>query len=143
MELFARAEQIVDENLAFAQTARTDVADAELAQLRTAALTRAAQAGGAQTSGTATSLTVTPVQGFELTNKSAAAARVKEANDRKARPGLNDPTPIPSNNPASQYSLLEKLGTGSFGVVYKAMHNETKQIVAIKQIGAPSPPLGA
>jgi serine/threonine-protein kinase 24/25/MST4 len=30
---------------------------------------------------------------------------------------------------------MEKLGTGSFGVVYKAMHNETKQIVAIKQIG--------
>lgn len=42
---------------------------------------------------------------------------------------------MPSNNPASQYTLLEKLGTGSFGVVYKAMHNETKQIVAIKQIG--------
>ncbi|GJE84960.1 U4/U6 small nuclear ribonucleoprotein Prp31 [Phanerochaete sordida] len=51
-------------------------------KLRTAALTRAAQAGGTQTSGTATSLTVTPVQGFELTNKSAAAARVNEANDR-------------------------------------------------------------
>ncbi|KAF8076385.1 Ste20-like serine/threonine kinase [Lyophyllum atratum] len=42
--------------------------------------------------------------------------------------------PSPSNNPASQYTLLEKLGTGSFGTVYKAMHNETKQIVAIKQI---------
>ncbi|KAG6854785.1 hypothetical protein C0991_001212 [Blastosporella zonata] len=44
------------------------------------------------------------------------------------------PYPVPSNNPASQYTLLEKLGTGSFGTVYKAMHNETKQIVAIKQI---------
>ena len=43
---------------------------------------------------------------------------------------------IPSSNPASQYTLLEKLGTGSFGTVYKAIHNETKQIVAIKQIGA-------
>ncbi|EIW76112.1 STE STE20 YSK protein kinase [Coniophora puteana RWD-64-598 SS2] len=49
-------------------------------------------------------------------------------------PRLREPYPIPSNNPASQYTLLEKLGTGSFGVVYKAMHNETKQIVAIKQI---------
>lgn len=48
-----------------------------------------------------------------------------------------EPYPIPSSNPASQYTLLEKLGTGSFGVVYKAIHNETKQIVAIKQIGAP------
>ncbi|KAG2077415.1 STE STE20 YSK protein kinase [Suillus decipiens] len=45
-----------------------------------------------------------------------------------------EPHPVPSNNPASQYTLIEKLGTGSFGVVYKAMHNETKQIVAIKQI---------
>ncbi|KAH6914908.1 STE/STE20/YSK protein kinase [Coprinopsis sp. MPI-PUGE-AT-0042] len=47
---------------------------------------------------------------------------------------LKDPYPMPSSNPASQYTLLEKLGTGSFGTVYKAMHNETKQIVAIKQI---------
>ncbi|KAJ3722952.1 Ste20-like serine/threonine kinase [Lentinula raphanica] len=50
----------------------------------------------------------------------------------KTRP--REPYPIPSSNPASQYTLLEKLGTGSFGTVYKAMHNETKQIVAIKQI---------
>lgn len=46
-----------------------------------------------------------------------------------------EPYPVPSSNPASQYTLLEKLGTGSFGTVYKAMHNESKQIVAIKQIG--------
>jgi U4/U6 small nuclear ribonucleoprotein PRP31 len=49
-------------------------------KLRTAALTRAAQA--AQTSGTATSLSITPVQGFELTNRAAAEARVKAANER-------------------------------------------------------------
>jgi len=41
---------------------------------------------------------------------------------------------MPTNDPASQYTLLEKLGTGSFGTVYKAIHNDTKQIVAIKQI---------
>lgn len=41
---------------------------------------------------------------------------------------------MPSSNPASQYTLMEKLGTGSFGTVYKAMQNETRQIVAIKQI---------
>lgn len=35
---------------------------------------------------------------------------------------------------SQQYTLLEKLGTGSFGTVYKAVHNETRQIVAIKQI---------
>ncbi|EJD48435.1 Pkinase-domain-containing protein [Auricularia subglabra TFB-10046 SS5] len=44
------------------------------------------------------------------------------------------PSPMPNSDPSSQYTLLEKLGTGSFGTVYKAMHNETKQIVAIKQI---------
>ena len=65
--------------------------------------------------------------------KSPSSSPVKEAHEHRGRP--NDPIPIPSNNPASQYTLLEKLGTGSFGVVYKAMHNETKQIVAIKQIG--------
>lgn len=43
--------------------------------------------------------------------------------------------PVPNNDPSSQYTILEKLGTGSFGTVYKGMHNETKQIVAIKQIG--------
>ncbi|KAH8988625.1 Nop domain-containing protein [Lactarius akahatsu] len=48
-------------------------------RLRTAALSKAASS--AQTSGTASSLIVTPVQGFELTNR-AAAQRVKEANDR-------------------------------------------------------------
>lgn len=45
-----------------------------------------------------------------------------------------EPVPLPSSNPASQYTLQDKLGTGSFGTVYKAIHNETKQIVAIKQI---------
>ncbi|CAI2173384.1 5819_t:CDS:10 [Funneliformis geosporum] len=32
------------------------------------------------------------------------------------------------------YDLLEKLGTGSFGTVYKAIHKETNEVVAIKQI---------
>ena len=49
-------------------------------RLRTARLNSAAQSQ--QTSGTATSLTVTPVQGFQLTNKAVMAQRVKEANDR-------------------------------------------------------------
>ena len=53
----------------------------------------------------------------------------------EVKPRVREPYPVPSNNPANQYTLLEKLGTGSFGTVYKAMHNETKQIVAIKQIG--------
>lgn len=51
------------------------------------------------------------------------------------QPRANEPYSVPTNNPASQYTLLEKLGTGSFGTVYKAIHNDTKQIVAVKQIG--------
>jgi len=38
-------------------------------------------------------------------------------------------------DPSVAYTLLEKLGTGSFGTVWKASHNITKEIVAIKMIG--------
>lgn len=52
-------------------------------KLRTAALTRAgAGQSGTQTSGMATSLSVTPHQGFVLSNRAAAEARVKAANER-------------------------------------------------------------
>ncbi|EPQ27187.1 uncharacterized protein PFL1_05110 [Pseudozyma flocculosa PF-1] len=53
-----------------------------------------------------------------------------------AGPSASSPTrPVVSGAQLSeQYALLEKLGTGSFGTVYKGMHKETKQIVAIKQI---------
>lgn len=53
----------------------------------------------------------------------------------ESQPRLLGPCLVPSTNPASQYTLLEELGMGSFGTVYKAMHNDTKQIVAVKQIG--------
>ena len=72
-----------------------------------------------------------------LDSQSPASHRAEQITPTRA------PYPVLSANPASQYTLLEKLGTGSFGTVYKAMHNETKQIVAIKQIGMSnlSPPL--
>lgn len=38
------------------------------------------------------------------------------------------------SDPSAAYTLLEKLGTGSFGTVWKASDNKTKQIVAIKMI---------
>ncbi|CAG8826381.1 25488_t:CDS:2, partial [Racocetra persica] len=37
-------------------------------------------------------------------------------------------------DPDEEYTLLEKLGTGSFGTVYKSINNDTKKVVAIKQI---------
>ncbi|KAJ7507811.1 kinase-like domain-containing protein [Mycena galericulata] len=63
-----------------------------------------------------------------------APKRPKSPSSAEQQTRPREPYPIPSSNPASQYTLLEKLGTGSFGTVYKAMHNDTKQIVAIKQI---------
>jgi Protein kinase domain len=71
-----------------------------------------------------------PMKPNTLTRSPSSSPQTSEA---KSRP--REPCPIPSTNPSSQYTLLEKLGSGSFGTVYKAMHNETKQIVAIKQIG--------
>ncbi|KZT60719.1 Pkinase-domain-containing protein, partial [Calocera cornea HHB12733] len=44
------------------------------------------------------------------------------------------PSPSPHTDPATQYTLLEKLGTGSFGTVYKALHVTSNEVVAIKQI---------
>lgn len=37
-----------------------------------------------------------------------------------------------SKNPSKDYKLLEVVGRGKFGTVHKAIHTETKQVVAIK-----------
>ena len=51
----------------------------------------------------------------------------------KEVPQFSDVLSIPSN-PEDLFTLLYPIGTGGFGKVYKAMHNSTNQIFAIKII---------
>jgi serine/threonine-protein kinase 24/25/MST4 len=39
-----------------------------------------------------------------------------------------------SEGAAGQFQVLEELGSGSFGVVYKAIERSTGEIVAIKHV---------
>jgi serine/threonine protein kinase len=38
---------------------------------------------------------------------------------------------------AARYQMLEELGSGSFGVVYKAIERATGEIVAVKHVSLP------
>jgi serine/threonine protein kinase len=40
---------------------------------------------------------------------------------------------------AAQYQMLEELGSGSFGVVYKAIERKTGEIVAVKHVRFSNP----
>lgn len=41
---------------------------------------------------------------------------------------------LPRRGSMDKYQKIEKLGEGTYGVVYKAQHKQTKQIVALKRI---------
>ncbi|KAL7276184.1 kinase that interacts with cdc31p [Rhizina undulata] len=56
------------------------------------------------------------------------ALRVKENSEKAVRKEMSD---VPPEVP---YSVLELVGKGSFGSVFKGIHNETKQIVAVKSL---------
>ena len=53
--------------------------------------------------------------------------------NKKEVPVFSDVLSIPSN-PEDLFTLLYQIGRGGFGKVYKAIHNSTNQIFAIKII---------
>ncbi|SNX86636.1 probable Ste20-like kinase Don3 [Melanopsichium pennsylvanicum] len=69
------------------------------------------------------------------TRTSSASPLPSSAIAGPSSPVRSPPKPSASAKELSeQYELLEKIGAGSFGTVYKAMHKESRQIVAIKQV---------
>jgi len=44
------------------------------------------------------------------------------------------PPPDLLSPPSASLTILQKIGEGSYGAVFKAMHKSTKQIIAIKSV---------
>ena len=59
--------------------------------------------------------------------------KIKSNSQLKAKSKFSDILSIPSN-PEDLFTLLYPIGQGAFGQVYKAIHNSTKEIYAIKII---------
>lgn len=47
-------------------------------------------------------------------------------------------TSFESSNPESDYTMLDKIGTGSFGTVWKALHRPSNSVVAVKKVCTPA-----
>ena len=58
---------------------------------------------------------------------------IKKEKKENCPPKFSDILSIPSN-PEDIFTLLSPIGHGAFGSVYKAIHNTTKKIYAIKII---------
>lgn len=68
-------------------------------------------------------------------NNSVSSLRFIKSRNRAPSRGQSRTSLRQQASPETQYTLLEKIGSGSFAVVYKARYDETGQLVAVKQIG--------
>ncbi|GFR47517.1 hypothetical protein Agub_g9139, partial [Astrephomene gubernaculifera] len=48
--------------------------------------------------------------------------------------GASQPSPLPVNDPVSNYEKLHRIGEGTYGVVYKARDRTTGEVVALKRV---------
>ncbi|BGP44097.1 hypothetical protein JCM10450v2_008314 [Rhodotorula kratochvilovae] len=69
-----------------------------------------------------------------LSPRKTSADKVPLPLSRDKVGGSKDPARADEGDPSKEYQLQEKLGVGSFGVVYKAIHIPTSRPVAIKII---------
>ncbi|SCZ96024.1 BZ3500_MvSof-1268-A1-R1_Chr8-1g09953 [Microbotryum saponariae] len=68
-------------------------------------------------------------------SRAGRAGRAAQPQPRRTPDGnSHEPHIAATSDPSRDYLLQEKLGTGSFGTVYKAIHVPTSRPVAIKQI---------
>ena len=74
------------------------------------------------------------VYGSQLSQNGFAAPMDRPMSSR-TDPGLRMQTDdCDGETLAARYQMLEELGSGSFGVVYKAIERETGEIVAVKHV---------
>ena len=77
-----------------------------------------------------------------LEEDSAQEAGVMHSEEQRRFPQSDSPFEVASDDSngeslAARYQVLEELGSGSFGVVYKAIEKATGEIVAIKHVILP------
>ena len=69
-----------------------------------------------------------------LLDSSLLARGVKRLFNIHDKPRTRDPTNLTERAVSQRYDIIDKVGSGSEGVVFKAWHRETNKVVAVKAI---------